>query len=260
MLESTDGSVTGRSPALELITWIRPASPPGWLPRRGSRSRSVSVQCHNPAVLPRPHDPDPTATGMPCTGSMAASRRASSGLFAGWPDTGNYTGSACVPSGGRPLFESSDVVDVFRDPVSGPLGSHMEDSTAGARRGSGGVAGRSGRGKRSSTGLCLELTTSIQRPLRSYGMPVFAWQGLYWACHGSMRLSTISYGQYSVGKTARRSGEDPPRTIDVQLAWSWDLVSWNRPPERQPLIPRGRPDQLGQRNDRHRASSGRCRR
>ncbi|MEY3226529.1 MAG: hypothetical protein RLZZ536_1148 [Planctomycetota bacterium] len=45
-------------------------------------------------------------------------------------------------------------------------------------------------------------------------------------------------GEYSVDKL-HDAQRDSPRTIDVQLAWSWDPVSWNRPPERQPLIARG---------------------
>jgi hypothetical protein len=34
--------------------------------------------------------------------------------------------------------------------------------------------------------------------------------------------------------------KDSPCTIDVQLAWSWDLINWTRNPNRQPLIPRGK--------------------
>lgn len=30
-----------------------------------------------------------------------------------------------------------------------------------------------------------------------------------------------------------------PRTVDVQLAWSWNLISWNRTPERKPFIALG---------------------
>ncbi|MGC8862150.1 MAG: hypothetical protein ACP5R5_05155, partial [Armatimonadota bacterium] len=30
-----------------------------------------------------------------------------------------------------------------------------------------------------------------------------------------------------------------PRTIDVQLAWSWDLINWTRTPRREPFIGNG---------------------
>jgi hypothetical protein len=71
-----------------------------------------------------------------------------------------------------------------------------------------------------------------------YGMPVFAWQGLYPGMPWVYAAQYYRYGEYSVDKL-HDAQRDSPRTIDVQLAWSWDPVSWNRPPERQPLIARG---------------------
>ena len=32
---------------------------------------------------------------------------------------------------------------------------------------------------------------------------------------------------------------DSPRTMEVQLAWSWNLINWTRPPAREQFIPRG---------------------
>jgi hypothetical protein len=32
--------------------------------------------------------------------------------------------------------------------------------------------------------------------------------------------------------------EDSSRAMEVQLAWSWDLINWTRPPERAQFIPR----------------------
>jgi hypothetical protein len=32
--------------------------------------------------------------------------------------------------------------------------------------------------------------------------------------------------------------------MDVQLAWSWDMINCTRPPERRPFIPRGQPGQF----------------
>jgi hypothetical protein len=71
-----------------------------------------------------------------------------------------------------------------------------------------------------------------------YGIPVFPYQGLYigqpWIYHARW----FKEGRY----TDRRMGEaekGSPCTVDVQLAWSWDLINWTRPPERQPFIPCG---------------------
>lgn len=73
-----------------------------------------------------------------------------------------------------------------------------------------------------------------------YGMPVFPYQGLYIGMPWVYNARWFKYGSY----TDRRMGEverDSPCTMDVQLAWSWDLINWTRPPDRKPLIPRGRP-------------------
>jgi hypothetical protein len=71
-----------------------------------------------------------------------------------------------------------------------------------------------------------------------YGMPVFPYQGLYIGQPWIYNARWFKYGTY----TDRRLGEsekDSPCTIDVQLAWSWDLVNWTRPPDRASFIPRG---------------------
>ena len=33
--------------------------------------------------------------------------------------------------------------------------------------------------------------------------------------------------------------DDSPRTMEVQIAWSWDMTNWTRPPVREQFIPRG---------------------
>jgi hypothetical protein len=48
----------------------------------------------------------------------------------------------------------------------------------------------------------------------------------------------FKYGDYSV-KKLHEAQEDSPRTMEVQLAWSWDLINWTRPPAREQFIPRG---------------------
>lgn len=71
-----------------------------------------------------------------------------------------------------------------------------------------------------------------------YGMPVFLYQGLY------IGLPWVYHGRYT--KLGERSADrmleaqaDSPRTVDVQLAWSWDLVNWSRTPRRDPFIALG---------------------
>ena len=72
-----------------------------------------------------------------------------------------------------------------------------------------------------------------------YGMPVFAYQkcfiGLAWIYHARW----IKYGRYTKPEVMFEAQIGSPRTIDVQLAWSWDLINWTRTPRREPFIGNG---------------------
>jgi hypothetical protein len=71
-----------------------------------------------------------------------------------------------------------------------------------------------------------------------YGMPVFPYQGCYigqpWIHHSR----NYKYGPYSA-KRMYEAQEGSPCTMDVQLAWSWNLVNWTRTPDRRPFIALG---------------------
>ena len=71
-----------------------------------------------------------------------------------------------------------------------------------------------------------------------YGMPVFPYQGIYIGLPWIYNARWFKYGGYS-DERLYESELDSPCTMDVQLAWSWDIINWTRPPERQPFIPRG---------------------
>lgn len=74
-----------------------------------------------------------------------------------------------------------------------------------------------------------------------YGMPVFPYQGLYIGLPWIYHARWMKYGKYTSPWQMYEAQEGSPRTIDVQLAWSWDLISWTRTPQRKPFIPLGRP-------------------
>lgn len=75
-------------------------------------------------------------------------------------------------------------------------------------------------------------------PIQVYGMPAFPYQGVYIGLPWIYHARFYKYGAYTVPRM-HEAQEDSLRTIDVQLAWSWNLISWTRPPERQPFIPLG---------------------
>jgi hypothetical protein len=72
-----------------------------------------------------------------------------------------------------------------------------------------------------------------------YGMPVFAYQGMYIGTPWMYHARWIKYGKYKDAEVMFEAQEGSPRTIDIQLAWSWDLINWTRTPKREPFIPNG---------------------
>jgi hypothetical protein len=72
-----------------------------------------------------------------------------------------------------------------------------------------------------------------------YGMPVFPYQGLYigqpWIYHARW----IKYGKYSKPEVMYEAQEGSERTVDVQLAWSHNMLSWTRTADRKPFIALG---------------------
>ncbi|MGJ8652849.1 MAG: hypothetical protein ACSHX8_06210 [Opitutaceae bacterium] len=74
-----------------------------------------------------------------------------------------------------------------------------------------------------------------------YGMPTFAYQGMY------VGLPWIYNARWVKGRDATainvsQSESRSPKTIDVQLSWSWDLINWTRPFPRDQFIERGGED------------------
>jgi hypothetical protein len=140
----------------------------------------------------------------------------------------------------KPLFTSSDVVNFSYDPYQARYFATWKTRN---RRGRAvGVAW-------SADGLTW--TKLFDGPVYAaddldpdatqiYGMPAFAYQGLYIGLPWVYKARYFRYGDYSVQRL-HEAQEDSPRTIDAQLAWSWDLVNWTRPPAREAFIPRGKP-------------------
>lgn len=71
-----------------------------------------------------------------------------------------------------------------------------------------------------------------------YGMPVFPYQGAYIGLPWMYHARFFKYGAYTIPKM-HEAQSDSARTVDVQFAWSWDLINWTRPPERRPFIELG---------------------
>jgi hypothetical protein len=189
-------------------------------------------QCHNASVIKRPWERDPEKRyALFCFGADYGFPRVAfspDGLRWQFPPETRT----------KPLFSSSDVLNFFFDPYKNRYTATWKTRN---RRGRAvGVAW-------SADGL--NWTKPVDGPVfvaddldpdatQIYGMPVFPYQGLYVGLPWLYNARWIKEGEYTVNRM-HEAQKDSPRTVDVQLAWSWDLINWTRPPERRPFIPRG---------------------
>ncbi|HNT36029.1 MAG TPA: hypothetical protein PKH07_13660 [bacterium] len=74
-----------------------------------------------------------------------------------------------------------------------------------------------------------------------YGMPVFPYQGLYIGMPWIYHARFFKYGEYTSPQRMYEAETDSPRFIDTQMAWSWNLISWNRTVKRKPFLELGAP-------------------
>lgn len=137
------------------------------------------------------------------------------------------------------LFSSSDVVNFFYDPYRERYVSTYK------------IANRRHR----ATGLAvssdgLEWTKPVEGPVfgaddldpdasQVYGMPVFPYQGMYIGLPWIYHARWMKYGAYDSPNKMYEAQKGSPCTVDVQFAWSWNLIQWTRPPDRKPFIALG---------------------
>lgn len=196
--------------------------------------RSGGGMCHNPSVVQRPGERDANKRfALYGFDNLAKSPRvafSADGVHWSYPQSTATQG----------LFASSDVVNFFYDPYQQQYFATWKTRN---RRGRAvGIA-------YSTDGI--EWHKPYDGPLFSaddldpsatqiYGMPTFPYQGLYIGMPWIYHAEYFRYGEYSVHKL-HEAQADSPRTMVPQLAWSWDMMQWTRPPERQPLIELGEP-------------------
>ena len=234
--ESTDG-----------IHWTKPNL--GLVEFKGSKANNIflwrctdsnehppyasSGRCHNPSVIKRPWVADPaTRYALFCYGVDYRHAR-----VAFSPDGLHWTFAPQTAEKG--LFRSADVLNFFYDPYKA---RYVATWKTGSRRGRavGVVVSKDG----------LTWTKPVVGPVfvaddldpdatQIYGMPVFPYQGLYIGLAWIYNARWFKYGSYT-DKRMYEVEKDSPCTVDVQLAWSWDLINWTRPPRRHPFIPRGK--------------------
>jgi len=134
------------------------------------------------------------------------------------------------------LFKTSDVVNFFHDPYRERYVSTYK--TPNRRHRAVGIAlSRDG----------LEWYKPVEGPVfgaddldpdatQVYGMPVFPYQGMYIGMPWIYHSRWMKYGKYDSPSKMYEAEKGSPCTVDVQFAWSWNLISWTRTPERKPFI------------------------
>jgi hypothetical protein len=195
--------------------------------------RKERGQCHNPSVIKRPWIEDENKRyALFCYGADYGQVRAA---FS--PDGLRWTFDPQTARQG--LFKSSDVVNFFHDPYQHRYVATWKGST---RRGrSVGIAtSKDGLQWDKPAAAPLFTADGLDPPqTQVYGMPVFPYQGLYvglpWIYHAKPHYAP------EMLLTREEADQESAATVDVQLAWSWDLLNWTRPHPRQPFLPRGEP-------------------
>jgi predicted GH43/DUF377 family glycosyl hydrolase len=234
------GNQVGYAESRDGIHWTKPDL--GIIDFNGSKANNFCLsgsqrevgggECHNPSVIrcPGPTDPQKRYALYGFDNKAGHARVAYS------PDGLHWT---YVPETEKtPLFKSSDVVNFFYDP-------YQERYTVTWKT-------RSRRGR--AVGVAwsedgLKWTKPYEGPIfaaddldpdatQIYGMPAFPYQGLYVGLPWMYHARYFKSGEYSV-KKLHEAQEGSPRTMEVQLAWSWDLINWTRAPGRPQFIPRG---------------------
>jgi len=188
---------------------------------------------HSPSIVKRPWEPDPAKRyALFCYGM--ARRRNCVGFS---PDGLTWTFDPKIVEKG--LFPSGDVQNYFFDPYK-----HRYVAT----RKTGNRRGRAAGVAVSADGLTWTLPTKgpvfgaddlDPDATQVYGMPVFPYQGIYIGLPWIYNARWFKYGGYG-DKRMYEMEKDSPCTMDCQLAWSWDLINWTRPPKREQFIPRGK--------------------
>lgn len=231
------GNHIGYAESEDGLHWVKPAV--GRIELDGSRDNNLVVSalareatggvCHNPSVIRRPGADDPAARYV----VFGDDSQSGSPRTAYSPDRLRWTYAADDPA--APLLASSDVVSFFYDVYQQRYAATWKTRNHRAR--AVGVAwspdGR--RWHKPWEGPVFAADDLDPDATQIYGMPVFPYQGLYLGLPWIYHARYIPYGEYSVERL-HEAQADSPRTIDVQIAWSWDLVNWTRPSPRRPWL------------------------
>jgi hypothetical protein len=137
------------------------------------------------------------------------------------------------------LFTTSDVIHFFFDPYRNRYTAAYKTSDRRHRAVGIAVSADGLRWSKPVEGAVFGADDLDPDATQIYGMPVFPYQGMYIGLPWIYHARWIKYGKYTSPEVMDEAQVGSPRTVDVQFAWSWDLISWTRTPDRKPFIPLG---------------------
>lgn len=211
-----DGSL-GVAESKDGIHWTRPVV--GQSSWKGSKENNIVACNHQVFKLAHPVTPDKTWV------SFSANRISYS------PDGLHWK---TPPRKGR-LFLSSDVVNFFYDPYHNRMSATWKCASRRLRACGVVWSDDLDHWVKPVDGPIFTADDLDPDATQIYGMPVFAYQGLYIGLPWIYHARNYKYGPFDANRVCEAQ-EGSPRTIDIQLAWSWDLINWTRTPKRQPFI------------------------
>lgn len=228
------------------IVWTKPAL--GLIEYKGSKqnnlfaTRSLDLtekpprdlgQCHNASVLFQPWQADPQRRFA----LFGFSYEFGVPRVAYSPDGLKWSYMPLVS--GKGLFDSGDVVNFFHDPYRRQYVATWKTTTSRGRA-VGVATSADGLTWTKPTPTAVLFADDLDPDATQiYGMPVFPYQGYY------LGLPWIYHARWPKDRSApdahlAAAEKTSPCTVDVQFAWSRDLLRWNRTPQRAAFIPLGR--------------------
>lgn len=230
--ESTDG-----------IHWTKPDL--GIIEYEGSNKNNVvgpNGVCHIPSVIkvPNPSSPDKqwAMYGFGYSRGLPDSRRGEGKPAVAYSPDGLHWDWNRKPEQ-MGLYSSWDVTNTFYDPYTSQYTATYK--TMNRRHRAVGVAVSEDGLKWSKPveGAVFGADDLDPDASQVYGMPVFPYQGIYIGLPWIYHARYIKYGKYSNPDVMYEAQEGSERTVDVQFAWSHNMLSWTRTPDRKPFIALG---------------------
>lgn len=216
------------------INWVKPEL--GVVECLGSRQNNVFAEkeCSIPSVMKfaNPENEQKRWALYSYGGSEYGAHVAfsSDGIRFRWGEKPEYT----------KLFSTSDVVNFFYDPYRDRYACTYKCHSRRHRAVGIAISEDGLSWRKPIEGPIFTADDLDPDPTQIYGMPVFCYQGCYIGLPWIYHARWIKYGEYTSPQVMYEAQEGSPCTVDVQLAWSWDLVNWTRPPKREPFIGLGR--------------------